>query len=62
MNNYKIGSCCHLVIDYVCTHGTHQNYPCPYKGDFTRCKNFVQLTQKMIDDINIKGYYTIPIK
>ena len=58
MSKYKIGSCVHLVIDYVCTCGKHQNYPCPYREDFSKCNNFVPFTQKMLDDVKTKGYFT----
>lgn len=62
MSKYIIGDCVHLVNNFVCSCGKYQNYPCPFKGDFTKCKNFVPFTQKMLDDVKTKGYFTFEPK
>ena len=54
----KIGVCVHLVIDFVCSHGKHQNYPCPYRNNTSKCAECVPFTERMAEDWKTKGYFT----
>ena len=61
MENKKIGSCIHAINDYICSHGVHQNYPCPYRCDMEKCSYFIAFTEQMQEDIKTKGGYRIII-
>lgn len=54
----KIGVCIHLVVDFVCSYGKHQNYPCPYRNKTSGCSSCVPFTERMAEELNAKGYFT----
>ena len=54
----KIGACVHLVNNFVCSSGKHQNYPCPFRYDFSKCRCFVPFDQEMKNKLETKGYFT----
>lgn len=56
-NDRKIGVCVHLVNDFVCSHGVHQNYPCPYRNNTEKCSCFVAFTESMAEELKDKGYF-----
>lgn len=56
----KAGECMNLINSFVCSERrAHQNYPCPYRGNFSKCKYFVRVTKEMEKDWNEKGIVTI---
>ena len=57
-NDRKIGSCVYLVNDFVCSHGKHQNYPCPYRSNTEKCPCYVAFTKQMEKQLNEKGYFS----
>jgi hypothetical protein len=57
-NDRKIGSCVHLVNDFVCSHGKYQNYPCPYRSNAEKCPCYVAFTEQMEKQLNEKGYFS----
>lgn len=57
-NDRKIGACVHLVIDYVCSHGKYQNYPCPYRNKPGNCPCYIAFTEQMAKDLKEKGYFS----
>lgn len=54
----KIGVCVHLVNGFVCSHGKHQNYPCPYRNNTTKCACCIPFTKQMEKQLKEKGYYS----
>ena len=59
--NTKIGGCMHLVNNFVCSEGRHQNYPCPYRSNIDKCPCSITVTDKMVEQWNEKGCVTIPL-
>lgn len=57
-NDRKIGSCVHLVNDFVCSHGKHQNYPCPYRSNAGKCPCYVAYTEQMEKQLKEKEYFS----
>lgn len=57
-SNRKIGDCVHLVNDFVCSHGKHQNYPCPYRSNTEKCPCCVAFTEQMGKQLKEKGYFS----
>ena len=55
MEKKTAGNCMHLVSDFICTHGKHQNFPCPYRNDPKRCGCSVIITKQMETDWREKG-------
>ena len=55
----KIGGCLHLVNDFVCSEGRHQNYPCPYKSNIDKCPCSIEVTEKMAKQWNEEGRITL---
>ena len=58
----KAGECLHLINSFICSEGKYQNYPCPYQGDFTKCKSCVLVTNEMEEQMRICGCVRIPIQ
>lgn len=54
----QVGSCVNLVIDYVCSDGIHQNYPCPYRDKPEKCPHFIEFTEQMEKQLKEKGYFS----
>ena len=60
----KVGECVHLDcrISFICSDRIHQNYPCPHKGNFSRCPCYIAFTKEMEEQLKAKGYFCIPVK
>jgi hypothetical protein len=58
----KVGQCIHLVSDFICTEGKYQNYPCPYKGNISKCSCSIQVTTEMAEQWKAKGYVKVATK
>ena len=55
----KDGSCLHLVNDFICTEGKHQNYPCPYRNDIHNCICSIKITKEMVEQLKETGCVSI---
>ena len=56
MSTYMVaGECMHLVNSFLCMEGEFQNYPCPYRFNFCKCRCFVRVTPTMAKAWNEKG-------
>jgi hypothetical protein len=51
----KVGQCVHLVSDFICTEGKHQNYPCPYRDNISKCSCSMTVTTEMAEQFNNNG-------
>lgn len=49
------GSCLHLVNDFICSEGKHQNYPCPYRNDIHNCICSLRATKEMVEQYKSTG-------
>ena len=58
-NIVVIGECFHLVNSFICSEGKHQNFPCPYQGDFKKCPNCIVTTQSMVDQMDKHGFVSM---
>ena len=58
-NQHRIGKCLHLVNDFICSEGKHQNYPCPYRYDIHNCICSIKVTREMVEQLNENGYVNI---
>ena len=56
----KVSECLHLVNDFVCSEGKHQNYPCPY-SNISKCPCSIEVTEKMAKQWIEEGRVSIPI-
>ena len=56
-----VGSCFHLINDFICTEGKHQNYPCPYL-DMEKCPCFTAITKEMAESWDRCGYMQMSVK
>ena len=43
----KAGECIHLANGFVCTEKPWQNYPCPFRSDFSKCAQCFVVTALM---------------
>lgn len=57
-----VGECLHLVNSFVCSCGVHQNYPCPYRPNFEKCKASIIITEEMKEQWETKGCIVIHVK
>lgn len=55
----KEGQCLHLVNDFICTEGKHQNYPCPYRYDIYNCICSIEVTKEMVEQLRETGCVSI---
>lgn len=55
----KEGQCIHLVSDFICTEGKHQNYPCPYRNDPYNCIYSIRVTKEMVEQFKETGCVSI---
>lgn len=55
----KEGQCLHLVNDFICTEGKHQNYPCPYRYDIYNCICSIKVTKEMVEQLKETGCVSI---
>jgi hypothetical protein len=51
-----IGECFHLVNSFICSEGKHQNYPCPYRGNFKQCPSYIRVTSDMSEQFKTCGW------
>ena len=47
---------------FICTQGKHQNYPCPYRNDYSKCPSCITVTEQMEKDYRENGYVCVPVK
>ena len=65
LEKISIGDCVH--IDYYATKSicsekeAHQNFRCPYKDNYGKCKCYIPITETMRNQLETKGYFTHPI-
>ena len=57
-----VGECMHLINSFICTEGKHQNYPCPYRDNATKCSCSILVTEKMAEQWNNHGCVVISKK
>lgn len=56
----KTGECIHLASSFICTHGKHQNFLCPYKK-YEKCPSSIIVTEDMEKSWNEKGFVHIAV-
>ena len=57
--NTTIGGCLHLTNGFICSEGKHQNYPCPYTGNISKCPCSIEVTEKMAKQWQEEGRVTL---
>lgn len=57
-----VGSCFHLINDFICSEGKYQNYPCPYRNSTNKCPCFAAITKEMVESWDRCGYMQMPVK
>lgn len=57
--NTVIGGCLHLCNGFICSEGKHQNYPCPYGSNISKCPCSIEVTEKMAKQWDEEGRVTL---
>jgi hypothetical protein len=57
----NVGECIHLCNSFICSEGKHQNYPCPYQGDFKKCPRCIVVTEEMHEQWENTGVVRIDL-
>lgn len=57
----EAGKCFHLINGFICSEGQYQNYPCPYRGEYSCCSKFINVTKEMAEQYKTKGYVRVSL-
>lgn len=55
------GECLHLAGSFICSDKIHQNYPCPYRNDISKCPHSIVITEQMKEQYDNHGCVTVPL-